>query len=1562
MNLNQKIITILFLFLSIFTSSVFAGDGQGKIVIIPVSGFSDTTVVPAVGGNYYTTVGEQRMEVFKRAAFIWSTILDLHYDVTVNAQFTALACSSSSATLGFAGPAKVKKINNVWYSTAQANQINKNDTSGVDSSDINAQFNSSIDSGCYSGSPNGWYYGLDNNPPAGKEALLDVVLHELGHGLGFLSLVNGDTGAYFNSYPDAYIKNLKDLNSGKLWTSMTNAERVTSARNNNLFWNGNYGNTFAGTIFSSNSGYVSNQIRMYNPSTYNSGSSVSHISTHATPNQLMEPFNTTDGVTPVIEPYMFKDMGYNLKVDSTNNPPVANNFSVSTDKNSSIRIYPLANSNDVNGDVLYFYRYTKLPDNGSIDPLSDSPLYIPNNDFIGTDTIEYEVYDSKMKVSNTGTINISVSNLNSAPVALNDVFTVNEDSSTNSFNVLQNDTDDASIDVSTLTIVSQPLHGIATVNSGNIIYTPTPNYNGSDSLIYNVKDSNGLVSNNSTVTINVSSVNDAPVSNIDSFNIIMNSSNNVIDILFNDTDSDNSLDYTNIVIVTQPTNGSLSFISNYLTYTPNNNYSGNDGFTYRLNDGFDNSNTSAVSINVINNNTAPVAVADTFNITEDVSKVLTILSNDSDDSSISSVSIIIDSLPEHGDLELVSQTLTYNPDENYNGVDSFSYHLVDFFGLNSSTVTVSLNITPINDAPVANNDSYTINEDTISDFNVLSNDIDIEDSIINYENINILNNPNHGSVIVTSSSIQYTPTLNYNGTDSFVYSISDSNGLTSSATVNISINSIFDQTVTLGHSYIIDEDNSLVINLNDNIVLGDSSINSYIISSTTNNGTLNIVDNIATYKPNENFSGTDIFSFYIVDSLDNISNTSTINIIINPINDSPVTLDDNLTVDKSTNTLNILINDYDIDNLVSTLTININDSPLNGSLSVNGSNISYTPNPNTSATNDSFTYSLTDLGGATSNQSTVYLTIMDLNNPIATSDLFTVNEDSDFTSFDILYNDTIYNQFDSIIISKEPTHGIVVVSENLVSYSPNQNFSGTDEFEYLVLDNYGLSSESTSVSIVVNEINDAPIATEDLFNVTNNTKVRLPILSNDIDENINNCSISIISNPSHGSLTLENGSLFYETFNTESSDSFVYKVIDNEGLSSNNVTVNLNITNVINLPLTLNDKFDVTVGSTYYLDVSFNDMFYTDSFDIEIVNSNNNDIYVENNKILFNAEKVGSFTFVYKIIDSVNQSSNTSIVTINVSDVYLLVTNYDYVDTNEDTSVSINVLSNDVYSNIQSLLVTSNPTNGYVSVDSLNNNIIYTPDSNFEGTDRFEYTLTDGSGQSSIAIVQVNIIGDNTDFISKNDTFILNEDNDLTVDVLLNDLIEISNINLSIKTQPLHGSASVINNKIKYLPEENFTGKDNLVYVVTDLDTYSTTESIVNFTINDINDKPVSVDDSFNILFNTESILYVLNNDYDIDSSIKSIIISTLPNSGIVNVVDNYIVYTPYDNFVGNDYFEYYIKDSDNANSVPSKVNISVDRNVVESTTSNSGGGAFNIILLLSLLVLVVKLRRYKIN
>ena len=239
----KRLLAITALLLSL-TPSAFA---NAHFVILNTNtagvGFNDTTPAAPVGGNTGTTIGQQRVNVFQKAADIWGALIDSKVDIIVDASFASLTCDSNSVVLGQAGATKVFRNfdnapqQNVWYVVALANAIAGKDLL-EGSAHIRAKFNSQIDSpNCLGG--RGWYYGFDANHGT-QEDLLVVLLHELGHGLGFAGVTNGTTGAMSSDFPSTFEQHMLDTTTGIHWSQMTNEQRLASSTNDQkVVWDGN---------------------------------------------------------------------------------------------------------------------------------------------------------------------------------------------------------------------------------------------------------------------------------------------------------------------------------------------------------------------------------------------------------------------------------------------------------------------------------------------------------------------------------------------------------------------------------------------------------------------------------------------------------------------------------------------------------------------------------------------------------------------------------------------------------------------------------------------------------------------------------------------------------------------------------------------------------------------------------------------------------------------------------------------------------------------------------------------------------------------------------------------------------------------------------------------------------------------------------------------------------------------------------------------------------------------------------------------------------------------------
>jgi hypothetical protein len=208
-------------------------------------GFNDTTPATPEGGNMGTTVGEQRRLAFQHALDVWGRVLDSPVPIRVSASFGPLECTEAHAVLGQAGPANFElyvpgQDPSVLFPEALADRLVGYDLNPA-YPDIEAEFNGSLRE-CFDGLD--WYYGLDATAFDDRADLVMTVLHEIGHGLGFLSTVDHETGALIVDYMiDPFTALLLDTTTGKLFQEMTDAERLAAHGSiRGLVWTGQYGN------------------------------------------------------------------------------------------------------------------------------------------------------------------------------------------------------------------------------------------------------------------------------------------------------------------------------------------------------------------------------------------------------------------------------------------------------------------------------------------------------------------------------------------------------------------------------------------------------------------------------------------------------------------------------------------------------------------------------------------------------------------------------------------------------------------------------------------------------------------------------------------------------------------------------------------------------------------------------------------------------------------------------------------------------------------------------------------------------------------------------------------------------------------------------------------------------------------------------------------------------------------------------------------------------------------------------------------------------------------------
>ena len=551
---------------------------------------------------------------------------------------------------------------------------------------------------------------------------------------------------------------------------------------------------------------------------------------------------------------------------------------------------------------------------------------------------------------------------------------------------------------------------------GSFTYTPEADFHGTDSFTYLVDDGNGATAI-ATVSITVESVNDDPVVTGDDL------TTNEDEVLTGDlapTASDVDGDTLVFTVATEVSNGELFLNEDgTFTYTPDGDFNGTDSFTYQVDDRNGGRTLGSVEITVAAMNDAPIAMAETISVDEDddVSGDLGPRASDVDGDMLT---FSVDTDVSNGTLELNPDgSFTYTPDADFHGTDSFSY-LVDDGNGGTVVATVSITIDSVNDDPVITGDELLgTNEDEVLTGNLAPTAADADGDTLVFT---VATDVSNGELLLNEDgTFTYTPDGDFNGTDSFTYQVDDGNGGTVTGRVGIMVAAMNDAPVAMDASVSVEEDGVVSGNLGLNVTDVEGDVLTFSIDGDVSNGTLELnPDGSVSYTPDADFHGTDSFT-YLVDDGNGGTDTATVNITVNSVNDAPVAGNDEFETNEDSQLVgNVGLNDFDVDG--DRLTGVLESDASNGVVRFNpDGSFTYTPDADFNGT-DSFTYSVSDGNGAL-DRATVEITIISVNDaPVFVGpSVIQLTEDAlptvvDFASwfFDVDANDVLTNTVDAI--------------------------------------------------------------------------------------------------------------------------------------------------------------------------------------------------------------------------------------------------------------------------------------------------------------------------------------------------------------------------------------------------------------------------------------------------------------------------------------------------------------------------------------------------------------------
>ncbi|MGH2687867.1 MAG: Ig-like domain-containing protein, partial [Actinomycetota bacterium] len=444
--------------------------------------------------------------------------------------------------------------------------------------------------------------------------------------------------------------------------------------------------------------------------------------------------------------------------------PVAAADTATTDEDTPVTVDVTANDTILDGPAVV--TIATAPANGAATVgVNNVVTYTPAPGFFGTDSFTYAVVDRDQD-SATATVTISVTAVNDTPVANDDLVTIPEDT-LGTIEPLLNDTglDDG---VASLEITTQPLHGTVTVlPGGKLQYQADLDYNGSDTIEYQVTDADGEVAS-ATITITVEPVNDVPRAINDAYVTATDAVLAVaeaVGTVANDVDVDATADLE-ATLVAGPTNGTLTVnlaANGSFTYTPNTGFTGVDSFTYTVSDGVATSNTATVTIAVGLPDETPVGVPDVVaDAVEDTAKTIDVLANDTGLGDGVARITVTTGAGTHGTVTVNADfTLTYTPDANFNGAATFTYDITDGNGdVSAGNTLVTITVAAVNDLPVGIEDAYSTAEDVALVVNaalgVLRNDFDVDAGAV--LTATVVTPPASGTLtLAADGSFTYTP-------------------------------------------------------------------------------------------------------------------------------------------------------------------------------------------------------------------------------------------------------------------------------------------------------------------------------------------------------------------------------------------------------------------------------------------------------------------------------------------------------------------------------------------------------------------------------------------------------------------------------------------------------------------------------------------------------------------------------------------------------------------------------------------------------------------------------------
>ncbi|HCE2221902.1 TPA: tandem-95 repeat protein [Vibrio parahaemolyticus] len=1323
-----------------------------------------------------------------------------------------------------------------------------------------------------------------------------------------------------------------------------------------------------------------------------------------------------------------------VTVTPVNDSPVAVDDTTSIQEDTAVTIDVLTNDTDVDGDKLSIESASVPKEQGTVEVVDGKLVFTPVENFNGDAEITYTVTDGQL--TDEAKVTVTVNPVNDAPtIKVDAVESITEDAvSTDTviatLEVADTDTPEDQLTVSLennsngyFVLVGNEVKltqaGVDAVNNDELnLKDLTISASVSDGVNPTASDSDSLI---------VNRVNDAPtVENaIADQELSEDFATYTIDLNDAFKDSDSALNFS----VSGNSNVLVSIENGIATISPTADWNGSETLTFTATDPSGESASQTVDFTV-----TPVVdiKADSTNVVEDTPTIINVLGNDTFEGADKVVSLDAENSPKNGTVIVNSDgTVTYTPDDNYVGEDAFTY-IVTSGGVSEST-TVEVNVTPVNDAPVAKNDISTTQEDTPVTIDVLPNDNDIDGDKLSIQSASVPEA--QGKVEIVDGKLVFTPAENFNGHAEIIYTVTDGQ-LTDEAKVTVTVNPVNDAptikvdavesitedavstdtvvatltvrdtdtsedqlTVSLennSNGYFVlvgnevkltqvgvdavnndelnlkdltisasvsdgvnptaSDSDSLVVNrvndaptvenaiadqelsedfatytidLNDAFKDSDSALNFSV--SGNSNVLVSIENGIATISPTADWNGSEILTFTATDpSGESISQT--VNFTVAPVAD--IVADKATVVEDTPTIIKVLGNDtFEGDGKV--VSLDANNGPANGTVSVNpDGSVTYTPNDNYVG-KDTFTYIVTS--GGVSESTTVSVDVTPENDaPVAKDDTATTDEDTPVT-IDVLPNDTDVDgdklSVESASVPKE--QGTVEVVNGKLVFTPAENFNGDAEITYTVTD--GELTDEAKVTVTVNPVNDAPTikvdAVESITEDAVSTDTVVATLTvRDTDTSEDQLTVSLENN-SNGYFVLVGDEVKLTQAGVDA--------VNNDELNLKDLTISASVSDGVNPTASdsdslivnrVNDAPTIKVDAVESITedaVSTDTVVATltvrdtdtpeDQLAVSLENNSNGYFVLVGNEVKLTQAGVDAvnndelnlkdLTISASVSDGVNptDSDSDSLIVNRVNDAPTVENAIADQELSEDFA-TYTIDLNDAFKDSDSALNFSVSGNSNVLVSIENGIATISPTADWNGSETLTFTATDPSGESISQTVNFTV-APVADIVADKATVV--EDTSTVIKVLGNDTFEGDGKVVSLDTNngPANGTVSVNpDGSVTYTPNDNYQGTDSFTYIVTSGGVSESTTVSVDVT--PVNDAPVAKDDTAITDEDTPVTIDVLPNDNDIDGDKLSIQFASVPEAqGKVEIVDGKLVFTPAENFNGHAEIIYTVTD-----------------------------------------------------